>query len=206
MQIRIIPTGPLMVNTYLVSDSDMKKAFIVDPGGYDQRLVDLMQEEELELVYIVLTHSHSDHLGGVEELLKVYPQAKLVCSKAEMDFFGREDGSLFVDEMGVRATLWPDVLVQEGDMITVGGMSFQVLITPGHTPGGLCLVGDGVVFSGDTLFRSSIGRTDFEGGSFEQIIDSIQRKLLTLPEDTVVLPGHMDQTTIEFEKRHNPFV
>ena len=175
MKIRCLPSGPLAVNTYLVNDQDTNKGFIVDPGGFDKCMVDIINEETIEIVYIVLTHSHYDHIGGVPEYKALFPTAN-------------------------------DVLVHEGDMITVGSMNFRIVLTPGHTPGGMCLIGDGVVFSGDTLFRASIGRTDFEGGSYDQICDAIHRKLFVLPDDTHVLPGHMGDTTIGFEKRNNPFV
>lgn len=206
MKIRCIPSGPLAVNTYLVNDPESNKGFIVDPGGYDKRLVDIVNNETIEIVYIILTHSHYDHIGGVPEYKALFPSAKVVLSAAEMDFFKDANGAISADEVGVHVSFKPDVLVREGDMITAGNMSFKVVLTPGHTPGGMCLIGDGVVFSGDTLFRASIGRTDFEGGSYDQISDAIHRKLFCLPDDTRVFPGHMGDTTIGFEKRNNPFV
>lgn len=206
MKIYSMPSGPLAVNTYLVSDPDTNKGIIVDPGGFDKRMADMINKETIEIVYLVLTHSHSDHLGGIPEYKALFPTAKVVMSAAEFEFFKDDNGAISTRDYGMNVSFVPDVLVHEGDMIAVGNMSFRVVITPGHTPGGMCLVGGGAVFSGDTLFRASIGRTDFVGGSYDQICDAIHRKLFVLPDETRVFPGHMGDTTIGFEKRNNPFV
>ena len=200
------PTGPLMANCYLVIDEESKKGFIVDPGGFDQVLRKTIDDETIELVYIILTHGHSDHIEGVPEYKRLFPDAKVVCAEDERPMLA--DPHLnFTGFMGRGGlSLEPDVTVKEGDLITVGNMSFKVLMTPGHTPGGMCLYGEGVLFSGDTLFRASIGRTDFPGGSYGQIIDSIQRKLFVLPDETRVFPGHEGETTIGYEKKYNPFL
>ena len=195
-----------MANCYLVIDEESKKGFIVDPGGFDQVLRKTIDDETIELVYIILTHGHSDHIEGVPEYKRLFPDAKVVCAEDERPMLA--DPHLnFTGFMGRGGlSLEPDVTVKEGDLITVGNMSFKVLMTPGHTPGGMCLYGEGVLFSGDTLFRASIGRTDFPGGSYGQIIDSIQRKLFVLPDETRVFPGHEGETTIGYEKKYNPFL
>ena len=195
-----------MANCYLVIDEESKKGFIVDPGGFDQVLRKTIDDETIELVYIILTHGHSDHIEGVPEYKRLFPDAKVVCAEDERPMLA--DPHLnFTGFMGRGGlSLEPDVTVKEGDLITVGNMSFKVLMTPGHTPGGMCLYGEGVLFSGDTLFHASIGRTDFPGGSYGQIIDSIQRKLFVLPDETRVFPGHEGETTIGYEKKYNPFL
>ena len=200
------PTGALMANSYLVIDEESKKGFLVDPGGFDQVMVNAINDDTVELVYIILTHGHSDHIEGVPRYKELFPDAKVVCAEDERPMLA--DPHLnFTGFMGRGGlTLEPDVTVKEGDVITVGNMSFRVIMTPGHTPGGMCLYGEGVLFSGDTLFRASIGRTDFPGGSYGQIIDSIQRKLFTLPDETRVFPGHEGETTIGYEKKYNPFL
>lgn len=207
MKIEHYLSGPLQVNCYLVYD-ETKEAFIVDPGGYAPSLAASVEQKGLSIAYIVLTHGHGDHIGGVPRLQKEYPQAKLLACKKEEALLSDARQNLSLETVGAALSLSPDVSVSDGDALTVGNMELRFLETPGHTKGGLCiyLPKEGVLFSGDTLFRTSIGRTDFPGGSFAEIADSIHQKLFVLPEETVVLPGHMGQTTIKDEKEMNPFV
>ncbi len=207
MKIEHYLSGPLQVNCYLVYD-ETKEAFIVDPGGYAPSLAASVEQKGLSIAYIMLTHGHGDHIGGVPRLQKEYPQAKLLACKKEEALLSDARQNLSLETVGAALSLSPDVSVSDGDALTVGNMELRFLETPGHTKGGLCiyLPKEGVLFSGDTLFRTSIGRTDFPGGSFAEIADSIHQKLFVLPEETVVLPGHMGQTTIKDEKEMNPFV
>ncbi len=205
MVIKNLPSGPLMVNTYLVYDEDSKKGFIVDPGGYDQRMMKIINEEGLDIEYIILTHGHADHIGGIARYRDEIPGIKVLCAEAEIPMLSDADYNMS-RMFGFPTTVVPDETVNEGDTLTIGGMDMKFVMTPGHSPGGMCIIMDGVVFSGDTLFQQSIGRTDFQGCSFEALIRSIKEKLLILPEDTKVYPGHMGPTTIGFEKRYNPFV
>lgn len=199
-------TGPLMVNTYLAVDEESKKAFIVDPGGYSPEITETVNEEKLEVEYIILTHGHGDHICGVEEFMAVFPGAKLVAAETERELLGSASLNMSTMTCGKKTELTPDIFVKDGDFLDVGNTHLTFAMTPGHTVGGMCIMTDEEVFSGDTLFQSSIGRTDFPGGSYEELINSIKQKLMCLPDDTKVYPGHMGATTIGHERQYNPFL
>ena len=207
MKITCMPSGPLGVNTYLVVDEETKEGFIVDPGGYNPKLTKKVSDEGIEIKYIVLTHGHADHISGVNEHLDDFPDAKVVVHTNEKPMLEdpRENQSLM---FGSAQTVKGDIFVNDGDELEVGDLKLKFIFTPGHTPGGMCIYveSEDVLFSGDTLFRQSIGRTDFPGGSFRDLADAVHTKLFILPDQTVVLPGHMGQTSIGFEKENNPFV
>ena len=207
MQITQMPSGMLSVNTYYVVDETTGKAFIVDPGGWSQRMKEHVLGSDAELEYIILTHGHSDHIMGVPALLKDIPGAKVVACVHETQMLGDADLNMS-RQFGQPTRIHPDITVDDGDTMTVGSLKLQFLFTPGHSPGGMCIyIPQGnTCFSGDTLFQSSIGRTDFIGSSFKKLADSIHTKLWTLPDSTEVYPGHMGPTTIGYEKEHNPFV
>lgn len=206
MIVKNFMSGPMAVNSYLVADEKTKKAFIVDPGGHNNNMVNFIKENELDIDYIILTHGHGDHIGGVKAYLEEFPKSKLVAGEQERELLEDAKLNLSKEVSGVPISLVADQWVSDGDILSVGNMELKFIFTPGHTAGGICiLVGDSL-FSGDTLFAQSIGRTDFPGGSFAVIKDSIQNKLFILPNDTKVYPGHMGETTIGFEKENNPFV
>ena len=207
MKITCMPSGALGVNTYLVVDENTKEGFIVDPGGYNPKLTKKVSDEGIAIKYIVLTHGHADHISGVNEHLDDFPDAKVVVHTNEKPMLEdpRANQSLM---FGSAQTVNGDIFVNDGDELEVGNLKLKFIFTPGHTPGGMCIYveSEDVLFSGDTLFRQSIGRTDFPGGSFRDLADAVHTKLFILPDETVVLPGHMGQTSIGFEKGNNPFV
>lgn len=206
MKIENFMSGPLAVNSYIVADEITKKAFIVDPGGHNNNMVNHIKENELDIEYIILTHGHGDHIGGVNSYLEEYPKAKLIAGIYEKELLENPNLNFSKETCGIPISLIADKYVTDGETLKLGNMNLTFIHTPGHTLGGISILVGDVLFSGDTLFAQSIGRTDFPGSSFADIKASIQKKLYTLPIDTKVYPGHMGPTTIGFEKENNPFV
>ena len=187
-------------NCYLVWEDGCPDAFIVDPGAPCEKLAADVAKNKLDPKYIILTHGHGDHTGGIPFCKEKWPDIKVVANKKEEKLlYSRRDS---YGKGGIVADIW----THDGDILKVGNMELKFIFTPGHTPGGQCVLVNRTLFSGDTLFHASIGRTDLWGGSFADIMESITTKLFLLPEDTTVLPGHMDATTIGYEMRYNPFV
>lgn len=205
MQIIQLPVGPLGTNCYLVISSRDKQAMVIDPGGNPEAILRVLREHAATLTHIVNTHGHADHIAACG-LLAAATGAQVYIHEADAAMLTnpQRNLSLFIGENVVLSPA--DVLLQADDRLQVGQLLFTVLHTPGHTPGGISLYGEGVLFSGDTLFAESVGRTDFPGGSPEQLLASIREKLFPLPDDTKVFPGHGPQTTIGWEKQHNPFI
>jgi len=202
MQIYQFVLGPIMTNTYLVADDETKKCFIVDPAWPSPELNKKIVSEGLTPEYIILTHGHGDHTEGIADFKEHFPDAVLVASKKERSFL--YDRRMSMGKGGIKA----DKEVSDGEELEVGSLKLKFISTPGHTPGGMCIYikSESTLFSGDTLFHTSVGRTDFPGGNFTELMSSIKDKLFLLPDDTHVLPGHDAETTIGYEKRYNPFV
>ena len=199
-------TGPIQVNTYLVYDENTMKGFIVDPGDYSPKLSKMAMDLGIDIEYIILTHGHGDHIGGVERFKRDFSSAKLVAHEKEKEMLSDAVMNCSAEFFPNGVTLTPDIWVKDGDKLQVGDMELKIIHTPGHTPGGMSIYVGNTLFSGDTLFRYSVGRTDFPGGDQRALINSIKDRLFHLPDDTRVLPGHMGETTIGEEKKGNPFV
>ena len=188
-------------NCYIVEDEDTKETMVIDPGGEPSKILEMLNILETKVKYIYLTHCHADHIGAVTEI-KNKKGGKILIHRDDAD--GLNDENINLSEcinMG-EIELEPDSRVDDGDLIHVGNLEFKVIHTPGHTKGGTSLFceQEGFLFSGDTLFRGTWGRTDLPTSSFEAIINSITKKLLILPEETIVYPGHGKSTVIKEEK------
>jgi glyoxylase-like metal-dependent hydrolase (beta-lactamase superfamily II) len=199
--------GQLEVNCYMLWDPGSMKAFIIDPGGDAGLIQEEIEAKGLKAEYIINTHGHFDHVGAARKI-KDLTGARLAL---------HPNDTALMAEAQERARVWgietedqpkPDVLLEDGSTLSAGAVTLEVLHTPGHTPGGVCLYlkDPGIIFTGDTLFSGSIGRTDLDGGSYDEIIKSIKTRLLPLGDDVRVLPGHGPATTMGIEKAINPFV
>jgi glyoxylase-like metal-dependent hydrolase (beta-lactamase superfamily II) len=204
MIIRSMQVGPLGANCYIIGCEETRHAAVIDPGGDADKILLALANDQLTLKAIINTHGHFDHVSA-NKALKEASGAELMIHP--------EDAAMLT-HLARGAAQWgmrsedspePDRLLADGDSVSVGRITFKVLHTPGHTPGGISLATDKVVFVGDTLFSGSIGRTDFPGGDFDTLIRSIHTKLFTLPDETTVYTGHMEPTSIGKEKRTNPF-
>ncbi len=204
MIVKRLAVGPLEENCYVVGDEKTKQAIVIDPGDEPDRIIELIKNNGFEVSTIICTHAHFDHIGVVGDIKKV-TDAKILLHKDDIELYeGAKDQAAFwgydLDDIP-----HPDGFLNEGNEVKAGNLIFKVLHTPGHSPGGICLYGEGVVITGDTLFQGSVGRTDFQGGDIIKLRESFKR-LLDLPEDTTVLSGHGPETTIGIEKRENLFV
>ena len=202
------PVGPLQCNCVIIGDEDTKHAIVVDPGDEVERIFDVLKRRNLKLRAIVATHAHIDHVGALAEL-KALTGAPAMIHEGDAPLY--EHLAEQAEWLGVPVPSATDLdrFLQEDDGFEFGSYKLEVLHTPGHSPGSVSFVVEKtnpIVLSGDTLFAGSIGRTDLWGGSFPNIIDSIRRKLLTFPDEVIVVPGHGPETTIGTERTSNPFL
>lgn len=193
-------------NTYLAVNEDAREAVLIDAGIKAEAVLEHLEKNGLELAAILLTHGHPDHLISLNEIAE---------ATGAPSYMHPEDAQLLeyippmmLRMMGLEKLELPAEFLplEDGQELELGGMKFKVLETPGHSGGSVCFLTDGVLFAGDLVFRGSIGRTDFPGGSFETLLQSVKEKVFTLPSDTRILPGHMDATVVGWEKKTNPFL
>jgi glyoxylase-like metal-dependent hydrolase (beta-lactamase superfamily II) len=203
MDIKRLAVGPMESNCYLIADENTNETLVIDPGDEPDRIIELIRENSMQVKYILCTHAHFDHVGAVSDIKKE-TGAPIVIHRDEQEIY-----------RGTRkqAALWgldlddlpdPDTLVSDGDVLEIGNLKFMVIHTPGHSPGCICLSGENILITGDTLFAGSVGRTDFHGGDIMALKKSF-RRLMSFSEKTRVLPGHGPETTIGREKKENFF-
>ncbi len=206
--IRTLTVGPLEVNCYILADPETKEAFVIDPGGDAEVIRRVVEAEGLKVKYIVNTHGHFDHVGADGRLREAFAGSVLAIHGLDSRLLAdaHEHGVIFGARLDRQPA--PDRLLEDGTVLSAGSLSLRVIHTPGHTQGGVCLFEEkeGLLFTGDTLFAGSVGRTDFPGGSFEDLMSSIVDKVLPLGDEVKVYPGHGPSSTIALEKDTNPFI
>ncbi|MGO0121877.1 MBL fold metallo-hydrolase [Desulfothermobacter acidiphilus] len=205
MRVIVLVVGELQTNAYLVGCPVTGEALLIDPGAEGERILAAASRAGLRLTAICLTHGHADHIGAVPEIRR----------KLKLPVLIHQADAPMINDPAANLSVWmgqelvvgePDRCLEDGDEVVCGQLKFRVLHTPGHTPGSVCFYGSGVLFSGDTLFAGSVGRADFPGGDWRKLLGSVNTKLMVLPDETIVYPGHGTSTTIGEEKEQNPFL
>ena len=202
---KALMVGLLEVNCYILGDEETKEAVVIDPGGDEDEILEVLNYHNFKLKYIIDTHGHFDHVDA-NQALKDATRAEIIIHELDAAMLKRDNEAMFFTGKRMRPSE-ADILVKEGDVITFGPHKLNVLHTPGHTPGGISLVleNNPLVYVGDTLFAGSIGRTDFPGGDYDALINGVREKLFALGDHYVVYPGHGPVTTIGHERKYNPF-
>ena len=205
MKIIAMEVGLIGTNCYLVINEEQKTGVVIDPGGDAEQILEKIRQKGIAIEAIFLTHGHSDHIMAVDEVREA-TGAKVYISEADAGMLTKASSNLSIYMGAGREFKATDEFLVDGETVTAAGLKFQVVATPGHTKGGVCLVCGDTVFCGDTIFSESIGRTDLPGGSYSQILHSIKTKIMVLPDEMKLLPGHGPATTIGWERRRNPFL
>ena len=201
MILKTFTEPPIDNNNYLLIDEASKEAALIDCSAVEPEVGETLKEYGAKLKYILLTHGHFDHVAGIRPT-----DAKIVMHKNDSGILKQANN--YLPMFGVPDITIPniDIFVDDGDVLTLGDTEIKVLHTPGHTQGGVCYLVNDMLFSGDTIFREAVGRCDLEGGDFDQIVESIETKIFTLPENITIYPGHGPSSAVGWEKEHNRFL
>ena len=207
MKIENFVLGPVGTNCYIVINEGTKECFLVDMAACPPELVSHIKNSGLTVKAVLLTHGHFDHIMGLDRFLEEFPAPVYACA-AEKELLESPQLNSSSGMLGQPYTFHGAQYVKDGDLLDIAGMKIRVIQTPGHTIGGCCyyIADEQTLFSGDTLFRASIGRTDLPTGSMGALVRSVKEKILVLPDETRVYPGHMEETTVGYEKKYNPFL
>ena len=209
MKIDTFVLGDYETNCYILRESDsVKDCLVIDIGLGFTTLIDFLIQNKFKPAAVILTHGHIDHIAGVAALRTEFPDTKVYIHKLDAEMLTEPGSNLSAMTGQLFTTQPPDLVIEDKSIIDQAGIKLEVLHTPGHTPGGICLYSaeEGIVFTDDALFADSVGRTDFPGGSMTQLINGIRTKLLILPDETIVYPSHGPSSTIAREKAHNQFL
>lgn len=201
MILKTFKEAPIDNNNYLLIDEESKEAALIDCSAVNPDVKNTLEQYGAKLKYILLTHGHFDHVAGIRPT-----DAMIVMHENDLPILNQ--ANMYLPAFGIPEITIPkvDIYIKDGDILKLGNNDIKVIHTPGHTQGGVCYLVDNMLFSGDTIFRESVGRCDLEGGNFEQIVESIKTKIFTLPDDITIYPGHSRQTTVGWEKEHNFFM
>lgn len=205
MEITVLTVGPVFTNCYIINKEGSTSCLVIDPGDEAQKIASYIKKNNFTCEGILLTHGHYDHITGVGELISLVGGKLYACEKERELLM---DPRLNVSAMaGREVALEPEILLRDGQCLEVAGLAFRVIHTPGHTKGGCCYYSEEekVLFSGDTIFMESIGRTDFPTGNGRELLDSVRNKVLALPDDVKIYPGHGPETTVAYEAANNPY-
>lgn len=197
--------GPLQSNCFILGDEESGEAVIIDPGGDGDKILNAVSKKPWKVTAILNTHAHFDHIAA-NEIVRKGTQAPLMAPRSDAPYMEQAHISARMYGLEVDASSLPDRLLDDGDLIELGDEKIEVMLTPGHTPGGSTFVTSIGIFPGDSIFAGSIGRTDLPGGDYDTLIDSINARIMSLEDDTPVYPGHGPATTVGREREHNPFL
>jgi len=205
MKYETLVVGALETNCYLVYCPETRECAVVDPGAESEEIFRLIMKKGLKPIIVLNTHGHVDHVGANRDIKERF-DVPLYIHSADSSMLEKSQDSELALFLEAKDSPAPDHLLKEGDKIRIGKSFLEVIHTPGHSPGSVSFLGDGFILSGDTLFSGGVGRTDFPGGSWRELENSIKNKILTLPDETIILPGHGPSTTVGQEKSSNPFI